>query len=779
MFSFRVILKAKDILHMGRCLSYVTGLLLFLGSVGNIEAQTPSAELLDDVIEVCETGEFQIRIRFTGVEPFNAWIEFSDADEESEWNGERGPAYGNVDAGPPRRLLSGIYDDNANMSNGVYTYNTTFADGWLNRTREVKINIVEFFHGEVNGDWIIGQGEKQNIIGELLVISHQRPAPFAGDPVDQCGYSTVLNAQPDPVSTSYWWELIDGASFGENNSDFENPNALFTVETDGIYDLKFLQENGACTPVESEVQVVLKGSPSGEIRTNSEVCGIGDAEVEIELLQGYGPMEFIYQLNGENFIRTGDPGNSYLFSHENVPGKAEFQLISIEDVNGCFATEAQLSGEAIVAELTPQINAGENEIVCGATFSLNAWGEPGDGAWSSQSAFATFSDPDSENSQVDVSQYGDFVFTWSMNNEGCEASDQITIRFVEYPDVVAQLIDDLICEGDETILTFNAQGSGPWTVRLNDDDISFGTTVFNQSLAPEQTEVYHLHSIIDTYGCETTFDDLVFSVSVDEMPSPYAGNDREICGESIQLSAVPSVGIGTWSGSGSFANASDPTTVFYPDSFHELVAPTLRWTEVNGVCTAYDEISVTFYHEVDPMDVDAGDDIEVYHQFAINLNAMTPPLGVGTWEILSGEGNLLNSNDPKSEISGLTFGSVALRWTVKNGICPEFSDELTIEVKGLVHPTGFSPNEIPDGFNDRFVIKGATHISNNRLMVFNQAGEIVYQKQNYGGDDENFDDPGWWDGKDSRGNPVPEGTYYFVFTGDGIDPVKDYLVIKR
>ena len=118
--------------------------------------------------------------------------------------------------------------------------------------------------------------------------------------------------------------------------------------------------------------------------------------------------------------------------------------------------------------------------------------------------------------------------------------------------------------------------------------------------------------------------------------------------------------------------------------------------------------------------------------------------------------------------SGLKIGNTTLKWTVSNGACEPVSDFISILVQGLQHVTGFSPNG--DGINDQFVITGAPYIDNNELVVFNQAGEVVYKKKNY----ENI-----WEGTGMDGRPLPDGYYYFIFSGSGINPIKDFLVIKR
>jgi gliding motility-associated-like protein len=64
--------------------------------------------------------------------------------------------------------------------------------------------------------------------------------------------------------------------------------------------------------------------------------------------------------------------------------------------------------------------------------------------------------------------------------------------------------------------------------------------------------------------------------------------------------------------------------------------------------------------------------------------------------------------------------------------------------------TGFSPNG--DNVNDVFTIEGIEDYPDNRVMVFNRWGNLVYQKDGYLND---WD--GRWEGKD-----LPDGTYFYI-----------------
>ncbi|GAB4254381.1 MAG: hypothetical protein Kow0079_10630 [Vicingaceae bacterium] len=73
------------------------------------------------------------------------------------------------------------------------------------------------------------------------------------------------------------------------------------------------------------------------------------------------------------------------------------------------------------------------------------------------------------------------------------------------------------------------------------------------------------------------------------------------------------------------------------------------------------------------------------------------------------------------------------------------------------------------GINDYFVIKNAELYPDNKLMIYNRWGNLIYQTTNYKND---------WDGSDKE-----EGTYYYIFIPSTVDSSipsqKGYVTILR
>ncbi|MFN9501722.1 MAG: PKD-like domain-containing protein [Chryseotalea sp.] len=173
-----------------------------------------------------------------------------------------------------------------------------------------------------------------------------------------------------------------------------------------------------------------------------------------------------------------------------------------------------------------------------------------------------------------------------------------------------------------------------------------------------------------------------------------AGTDRTgidaVCGGSVSLNAnVPATGTGFWSFSPVFGSNPDglPLSSFTDTNanntaFNGTPGNTyrLRWTITNGPCDAsFDDVLIEFNQ---PVAADAGSNITSCNT-TLNLSAVTPSLGTGSWSFVSNPDNLgaiSNLSSPTSLFSGARGTTYGLRWTVANGVCVSF-ENITVTIQ--------------------------------------------------------------------------------------------------
>ena len=108
-------------------------------------------------------------------------------------------------------------------------------------------------------------------------------------------------------------------------------------------------------------------------------------------------------------------------------------------------------------------------------------------------------------------------------------------------------------------------------------------------------------------------------------------------------------------------------------------------------------------------------------------------------------------------------------------VCPDVCSRVTVllrvgEEDGCFTPTIITPNG--DQFNDAFIVSclATGQYPGNRLLVFNQWGDKVFEASPYQND---------WEGT-YNGEELPSGSYYYTLEyGNGQPPVSNFLVIER
>jgi gliding motility-associated-like protein len=256
--------------------------------------------------------------------------------------------------------------------------------------------------------------------------------------------------------------------------------------------------------------------------------------------------------------------------------------------------------------------------------------------------------------------------------------------------------------------------------------------------------------------------------------------------------ATPSGGSGIYkyfwqqiTGSGTHWNPAVGT-----NSSSDYQAPALftatkyRRTVTSGLNDCCSDTSNVFIINIDPLPVsqiNAGPDTSIYSFDKIyHMKAVNPGLvgETGTWAILNnGTSKLTDTTSYNTIVKNLSIGKNSFLWTVHKGPC-KLKDSVNVVLFENFVPRAFSPNG--DKWNNTFVIEGLNKEDNwIDLKIVNGAGTEVFSTSNRNGQE--FID---WDGKNSKGLDLSEGTYYYMLKitpkgGSSLPPQSGFIILKR
>jgi gliding motility-associated-like protein len=354
-----------------------------------------------------------------------------------------------------------------------------------------------------------------------------------------------------------------------------------------------------------------------------------------------------------------------------------------------------------------------------------------------------------------------------------DTSEAVLIRINPLPtgDIISGI--DTLCAGDEINVSFTGlSGNGPWVISVGETGIlhtepNITNSDGDFSFVITQSAGVQMLVLADDSLClaDLTANTGLVEATVFEVPAANAGENIEICELEAILSAIPTVGTGSWSGEGIiFADPASASTGVTGSSYG---LSTLTWTEINWECQTTDDVDITFYQT--PQEAQAGEDQVLDYYYTASLTAIEPSIGSGIWTVPEGNGDIA---DPLLALTHVTFeepGIYQVQWTVTNGVCEPVSDMITITIDELRQYTGFSPNN--DGVNDLFTLRfpGNTHVE---LLIYDQWGGLIYSQSA-----ENAESV-TWDGTYKNGRIASEGTYFYIVKENG-QIRKNYLELRR
>ncbi len=485
---------------------------------------------------------------------------------------------------------------------------------------------------------------------DSVVISLDGPIEvFAGNDTVVCGTNMVLSALQN-YGSGAWVSSNPLVTFSPTAS---SPNATVTVPTFGSYTFFWSADGGNGCIAADDIQVSFLNFPMANAGADLVSCLSMDTLGAIAQ-NGSGVWTWPSGVNVNNAI---DPNAVITFT-----GPAGTYTLTWTVSNAACSTS-----DTIQLEYTPSTlaNAGfDLANICGLTATMEANGLAGQ--WSPQ-AGVTFTDPLSPTSSVMVTTPGVYALEWNLGSGVCASSDEVIVVFNPQPVAYAGL-DQSICSNMTDLAALPSTGTGQWTAPAG---VSLGD--LNESITSITASVYGTYTLSWTEtsipGCASTDE---VTITFTEQPNADAGSDISICGNSVDLEAIPSVGVGTWTFPPDLTVSplTDPSATLTSSLYG---SQTLTWTEDNGNgCVSADEVTVTFTEQ--PIAQAGPDSLLCGNQFQLQAD---PTAGTGTWTVPIGL-NIDDITGPNAVLTATNYGSYDLTWTSDNGNGCTSSDQVTL-----------------------------------------------------------------------------------------------------
>ena len=364
---------------------------------------------------------------------------------------------------------------------------------------------------------------------------------------------------------------------------------------------------------------------------------------------------------------------------------------------------------------------------------------------------------------------GTYIFTVA-NSAGCVSPSSASVVIPVSPSTPPAPLIGIITQprfGNPTgsVVVNGLPATGTWTLTRLPGNISAtgtGTTSTVTGLA----EGIYSFTVTNSLGC-TSVASASFEISeVSGPPQVFITNPAPVCTPSTVNITLPEITAG-----------STPDLVYTYWLDIEATKPfTTPGAAVSGTYFIKGTTSDGFF-SIEPVivsvyqipDANAGTDQNLPYVFETRMNAsLANDYEEGVWRLISGNGELSDSTNARTQVTGLALGQNKFYWTVSNGVCPSSVDSVIINVGDFGTQTLITPNM--DGKNDYFILKNSNSPGTMELIIFDRRGAQVYKNSNYDNS---------WNGENYNGNLLPDDTYFYVAKNSDGTTQKGYIVVRR
>ncbi|MFC2090109.1 immunoglobulin domain-containing protein [Bacteroidota bacterium] len=560
-----------------------------------------------------------------------------------------------ADAGLDARISTDSHTISANDPGvGIGVWSLVSGGGDFLNELSATTQVTGLSRGDNIFNWTITKGACTSS-DEVIITNCTPTIAYAGVNDTICGDSARLKADP-PVFGVGKWTRTQGYGEFKDNLDYET-DVLNVQEGENIFTWTITNK---CETVSSSV-VILNNSPTeAKAGTDQTICR--DSTRLLANIPEIG--------TGSWSLAEGDADiNDSIDSNTDIlnlrQGTATFRWTITNQ--GCSSVDDVF----ITNDLPTTAEAGEYQETCEDEMQLSP-NTPsiGVGEWTVIQGRADIED----NFATNLDTFN--ILRYTISNHKCSSYDDAIVISNKPTDAYVKASNVSICQ-DTFILTGNTPivGEGSWQLlsgQVEFDDFTDPTTI--ASNIREGLNIVRWN--ISNNGCSSI---ATLRISYDYVEA-NAGEDEVICLDFTTLNAnEPRAGIGEWTVIPGMGRATFDDRNIQNTGVEDLKKGEnyLKWTIRNGSCISTDTVTIL---NNSPSDSDAGSDRLVCGEQTINLDANTPLIGVGTWEVLEGFAEILESNNPTSSVTNLRLGETKLRWTIINddNTCESF-DEIIIK----------------------------------------------------------------------------------------------------
>ncbi len=504
-----------------------------------------------------------------------------------------------------------------------------------------------------------------------VVITNNEVTAYAGTDQHICGETTTMKATK-PVKGTGEWTRSTGAGTATFNT-FNSPVTGLTSPTNQFKWTVTYTSGTTCTddsfvilyndtPLASNAGVQINLCQNNTTTLSANTPGAGEGDGLWHITKGSGLFS----------TRT-----SATATVSNIPiGQNKYKW-TITKGDCSSETEIDVYNNTVVA-LVDGDGTTKTTSVCLTSTNLDAnnpIATQGTGKWTNTGGTAAkISTNTIYNSLVTDLVRGENKFTWTVTQNTCTTSDELTVinNTVEANAGTTQYVCKTETNLDATDVSSKG-ATGEWS--------SIGNTAEIDNKTQFDTRVTGLDEGLNTFewtvtsstGCITKSQVEVYNSSV----SAYAGSEQHICGTTATMKATdPTKGTGAWtnvSGSGT----ATLNTFNSPVTGLTSATNQFKWTVTyTSGTTCTDDSFVIIYNDT-PVTSNAGVQINLCQANSTTLNANSAGAGEGKWDITKGSGVFNSKTLETALVSNIPIGQNTYKWTITKGNC---SSESKIDV---------------------------------------------------------------------------------------------------